>query len=142
MAFMFTVEPFVGPLPLRFGMTPKKVATIVGVPDRVFTDPVNGRSEWRTGLSLGYDAKTGQLNEVVLSQGELYFQGVNLFAVADPIGFLRKHDSPQLAVGMIFFVNLGLRLSGLHDRDDRQRAIGLATKGHWDELADDFEPFE
>ena len=139
----FTFVPFVGPSPLRFGMTPEEVATLVGDPERLFPDPFGNRSESRAGYSLGYDAKSGELTEAVFSKGELLFHGVNLFAIANVIDFLRKYDtSPQMAVGMIFFVNLGLRLSGFHDGDESQKAIGVTARGHWDEFLLDFVPFE
>ena len=139
----FTFDPFVGPSPLRFGMTPEEVAALVGNPTRVFPDPFGNRSESRSGCSLGYDANSGLLTEAVFSKGELLFHGVNLFAIADVIDFLRKYDaSPQTAVGMIFFVKLGLRLSGFHDGDESQKAIGVTTSGHWDEFVEDFIPFE
>ena len=136
---MFTFEPFVGPLPLRFGMTPKDVATLVGVPERVFPDQFGNRSESRSGYAIGYDAKSGKLSEAVFSKGILLFKGENLFAVEDIFCFLRQFDpSPQTEVGMVFFVKLGLRLSGFHDGDDAQKAIGVTKKGHWDEFVDDF----
>lgn len=139
----FTFDPFVGPSPLRFGMTPEEVAALVGAPERVFPDPFGNRSESRSGYSLGYDAKSGRLTEAVFSKGELLFRGVDLFAVANVIDFLRKYDaSPQTAVGMIFFVKLGLRLSGFHDGDESQKAIGVTTRGHWEEFLEDFVPFE
>jgi hypothetical protein len=138
----FTFVPFVGPSPLRFGMTPEEVAALVGDPERLFPDPFGNRSESRAGYSLGYDAKSGELTEAVFSKGELLFHGVNLFAIANVIDFLRKYDeSPQMAVGMIFFVKLGLRLSVFHD-DESQKAIGVTARGHWDEFLLDFVPFE
>lgn len=140
---VFTFEPFMGPLPIRFGMCPEEVAAVVGVPERTFPDAFGNRTESRRGYSVGYDATSGRLNEVVLSKGELFFHGVDLFCVTDVISFLRKYDPhPQVAVGMIFFPKLGLRLSGFHDGDERQKAIGLTTMGHWDEFADDFIPFQ
>lgn len=140
---MFTFIPFVGPLPLRFGMTPKEVAELVGDPERVFPDPFGNRSELRSDYSLGYDAESDQLIEAVFSKGELLFHEIDLFTVVNVIDFLRKYDAtPQMAVGMIFFVKLGLRLSGFHDGDELQRAISVTTSGHWDEFLEDFVPFE
>lgn len=139
---MYSFEPFIGPLPLRFGMRPDEVASLIGAPDQVFFDPTEGRSESRPGSSIGYDPRTGRLVEVVLSSGALFFHGTNLLGIANPIGFLRAYDdTPQTAVGMIFFVNLGLRLSGFHDGDESQRAISVVPQGRWDEFADDFAPF-
>ncbi len=140
---MFIFEPFVGPLPLRFGMAPEEVASLVGVPDRVFPDPFDNRSESRSGYSLGYDANSAQLSEAVFSTGELFFHGVNLFGVEDVIDFLRQFDpSPKTAVGIVFFLNLGLSLTGFHDGEEDQKSITVARKGHWDEFVEDFVPFQ
>jgi len=124
-------------------MTPEEVAALIGDPDRVFPDPFGNRSELRSGYSLGYDANSGQLTEAVFSKSELLFHGVNLFAVDNVIDFLRKHDaSPQTAVGVIFFLKLGLSLTGFHDGEDDQKSISVTRKGHWDEFLEDFVPFE
>ena len=140
---IFTFDPFVGPSPLRFGMTPEAVATLVGAPELVFADPFGNRTERRTGYSLGYDAKSCQLTEAVFTKVELLFHGVNLFAVDNLISFLRNFDAtPQTAVGMIFFLRLGLRLSGFHDGDEGQKAIAVTRQGHWDEFLQDFVPFD
>jgi hypothetical protein len=140
---VFIFEPLIGPLPLRFGMSPEEVAAVVGVPERMLPDAFGNRTESRRGYSVGYDATSGRLNEVVFSKGELFFHGVDLFCVTDVVDFLRKYDAnPQVAVGMIFFVKLGLRLSGFHDGGEQQQAIGLTTMGHWDEFADDFIPLK
>lgn len=140
---MFTFEPLVGPLPLRFGMTPNEVAALVGSPDRVSPDPFGNRTESRSGYSLGYDATSGLLVEAVFTKRELYFHSVNLFSIDDVINFLRKYDdSPQSAVGVIFFLKLGLSLTGFHDGEEDPKSISVTRKGHWDEFLEDFVPFE
>lgn len=140
---VFNFEPFVGPLPLRFGMTPKEVETLVGRPDSVASDPFGNPTESRLGYWLGYDANSGELVEAVFSKGELRFHGVNLLDAGNVIDVLRKYDaSPQQSVGMIFFVGLGIRVSGVSDDDGNQFAVGLTKKGHWEEFLDDFVPFD
>lgn len=139
----FTFEPFVGPLPLRFGMIPDEVGAFVGAPDRVFSDPFGNRSESRSGYSLGYDADSGRLTEAVFSKCDLFYQGENLFSISDVIDFLREYDdSPQSAVGVIFFLRLGLTLTGFHYGDENQKSIGITKWGHFDEFLEDFVPFE
>jgi hypothetical protein len=139
----FAFAPFVGPTPIRFGMTPEEVASLVGNPERVFPDPFGNRTESRTGYSLGYDANSGQLTEAVFSKGELLFHGVNLLAIANVIDFLRNYDaSPQTAVGVIFFLKLGLSLTGFNDGKVDQQSVSVTRKGHWDEFFEDFVPFE
>lgn len=139
----FTFEPFVGPMPLRFGMIPVEVAAFVGAPDRFFSDPFGNRSESRSGFSLGYDADSGQLIEAVFSKCELFYQGENLFLISDVIDFLRKYDdSPQFAVGVIFFLRIGLSLTGFQDGDEDQKSISVTRRGHWDEFLEELIPFK
>ncbi|MEZ6142713.1 MAG: hypothetical protein R3B84_19295 [Zavarzinella sp.] len=140
---MFTFVPFIGSLPLQFGMTPDEVTALIGPPIRTFSDPFGNRSESRSGYSLGYDANSGLLTEAVFSKGDLYFQGVNLLSIADLIDYLRKFDdSPQSAVGVIFFLKLGLSLTGFYVGEEDQKSISLTRADHWDEFLEDFVPFE
>jgi hypothetical protein len=140
----FTIEPNIGPLPLRFGMTPKDVEAILGAPDEVSSSHFGSRAEQRKNLSLGYSKKDEKLIQAVFSPGsKVMFQGKDLFRQRDPIALLRKIDSsPQLCVGFVVFPKLGIRFSGFHDDDDDQKAIGVTNSSYWDKFADDFEPFE
>ena len=47
----------------------------------------------------------------------------------------------MLAVGMIFFLNLGLTLSGFHDGDEAQKAIHVQPRHHFDEFKDLLVPY-
>jgi hypothetical protein len=140
---MFTIEPFVGPLPLRFGMSPEEVASLLGAPGLVFRNGNKDRCEKRPGYVLGYDVDSGKLNETVHTSGELFFQGTNLFAVDDLIGFLRQFDpAPQAAVGSVVFMNLGLYLSGFDVGDADVRSIAVTVKGRFDQYLKYFVPFK
>lgn len=140
---MFTIEPFVGAIPLRFGMSQKEVTSLIGPPTRSFTGAFGEACEEYTSLSmnLAYHSKTQRLNELVFEPGsKLYFNGQDLFDCPDVISFLKRDDrNPKKAVGMVFFLKLGIRLSGFHDGDEAQKAIGITPAGHWDEYMDDFE---
>lgn len=140
----FTIESYIGAIPLRFGMSPNEVEAILGPSVEELPNAFGNRSELREGLTLGYDSKDNTLVEAVFSPGaQVLFQGRELFSVEDPIEFLRQFDpAPQLWVGFIIFVNLGIRLSGFHDDDESQKAIGVVKKGYWDEYIEDFEPFK
>src|SRR5271156_2531399 len=88
----FTFDPHVGPLPLRFGMTPAQVEHILGPPDRVYTDYFGDRDERRQSANIGY-AADGRLQGVVFTPGvELKLFGHDLLSEIDPIAFLRQYD--------------------------------------------------
>jgi hypothetical protein len=139
----FTHEPFIGPLPLRFGMSAEEVTRLIGVPREILPCTIFSRSELRSGISLGYSRDTGFLEEVVIFEHELFFDGFDLLKIDDTIQFLRKYDdSPKYSVGSIFFLKLGLSLSGFCDPEEGGRSITSGPKGHWDEFLEDFVPFE
>lgn len=142
---MFTIESFIGAVPLRFGMTPNEVAATIGPPDRVFRNPFDDLCEERRKqhLNLSYSNETGLLNELVFSPGaQLFFRGKALFSEVDVVAFLQTADSePKSAVGMIFFLELGIRLSGFHDGDESQKSIAVTPQGHWDDYISDLKDF-
>ena len=139
----FTISPYIGPLPLRFGMTPQEVAAILGPHTDAFPSHRGGRIEHRSRINVGYAAANGKLIEVVFTPGAiLQYEGQSLFDVPDLIGFLGKYDSkPQLFVGNVVFSELGISLSGFHDNDESQKAIAVHCRGYLDEYVDDFVPF-
>src|SRR5438874_1892955 len=120
----FTIEPLVGPSPLRFGMTPAQVEVILGPPDKVFPSHSGNRTEIRKNVNLGYSASEARLVEAVFTPGStVQYRGKDLFLESDLIGFLRESDpAPQLCVGFVVFLKLGTRLSGFHDNDESQKA--------------------
>lgn len=127
----FTVVPYSGPLPLCFGMSPDEVRAILA-----------GQIAVMAYLSIGY-SNDGMLEEVVFSRGaRLVFLEKDLFEVPDPIGFLQGFDAPFEWVGFVLFPKLGIRLSGFHDNDKSQEAIGVVRRGYWDEYVHDFLPFQ
>jgi hypothetical protein len=140
----FVIEPHVGPIPIRFGMTPQEVEATIGPPAELLPSPFGNRTELRDSLSLSYHAKENTLVEAVFSPGaRVLFHGCDLFSVENLIAFLRKFDdAPQSWVGFVIFVNLGIRLSGFHDADESQKAIAVVEKGHWDDFIEDFEGYE
>jgi hypothetical protein len=139
----FTIEPFVGALPIRFGMTPAEVEAELGPPQEVLPNPFGHRGELRDTSSIGYSATDNRVVEIVFRPGaRVSFDGHDIFSDPEIIGFFRRYDPvPYLFVGFIIFPKLGIRLSGFHDGDETQKAVAVAAKGQWDEYADDFEPY-
>jgi len=139
----FTIEPYVGALPIRFGMNPAEVSQIIGPPSEVSTGPFGNRCEQRECLALGYSTPDGTFMEAVFAPGaKVLYHGHDLFEHPDPIQLLRQFDpAPQLWVGFVIFQRLGVRLSGFHDNDESQKAIAVVKEGYWDQYTEDFVPF-
>jgi hypothetical protein len=139
----FTIEPYVGAIPIRFGMKPDEVEAQIGPPISILPSHFGNRIEERANVNVGYSVADDTLCEAVFSPGSiLFFQGIDLFSDPDPILLLLRFDpSPYEWVGMIHFLKLGIRFSGYHDHDEAQKAIGIVREGYWDEFVDDFVPY-
>ena len=140
----FTIEPFVGPLPLRFGMTPEQVEGILGPPDSIRTSYFGTRIEQRPHFGLGFSKDDATLDEAVFAPGAtVLFKGHDLFAEPDLVSTLRRYDSETyLWVGSVVYFHLGILISGYHDSDESQKAIAVVCKGYWDEYAAKFIPYD
>jgi len=138
-----TAEPYVGALPVRFGMSPAEVAAVIGPPASVIPGVFDTTAELRPNIVIGY-TEANQVYEVNCHPGAtLLLMNHDLFSDRDPISFLRKLDpDPYLWVGLVVFQKLGILVSGFHDGDDSQKSIAMVRKGYWDEYIDDFVRFE
>lgn len=140
----FTIEPYVGPLPLRFGMSPEEVESVLGPPEERRNTPY-GLSERRRkpSVNLGYELLSKELEGAVFAFTEkLLYQEHDLFAERDLISLLRQYDpNPFLLVGFVIFLKLGVRLAGFHNDDD-ERSIGVFSEGFFDQFREDLEPFD
>jgi len=138
----FTVQPYAGAHPILFGMTPPEVAALLGPPSWSFRD-AGILTEERSSQHVNVAYSDDRLNEAVFSKGaKLVFDGQDLFDLHDPVGFLRKFDTPYVWVGVIILLDLGIRLSGLLDDNASQRTISIVEKGYWDEYKEDFLRYE
>jgi hypothetical protein len=140
----FEIEPYVGVLPLRFGMTSNEVAAFLGAPlRRRHSFRGNSIEEFQT-ISVCYAQSDNGLNEVGFApETHLFFRGQNLFSSSDAIAYLRQFDPvPWLWVGFVVFLELGIQLSGFHDNDESQLEIAVMRRGYWDQYRDNFMPLE
>lgn len=136
-------EPYIGALPVRFGMSPVEVAAVIGPPSAVLPGVFGTTAEARPKLMIGYDRANNCVYEVNCHVGTtLMFQGHDLLAHVDPIAFLRLFDpNPVLFVGVVLFLKLGIQVSGFHDCDESQKAISMFIKNIYADYAEDFAPF-
>ncbi len=141
MMIEFCIEPVVGPLPLRFGMTPNEVASVIGPPEEVFRIFFRNLSESRTHVNLGYSPENF-LDEVIFLPGaQLFFRGHDLFNHPDLIGLLRGMTPVvKLMVGFLIFPELGLGLSGYHNCEDG-KAIRHYVKDKLEKGIEAWEPY-
>lgn len=136
----FTIEPNVGPAPLRFGMTAKDVAKILGPPAEVFETSFGLEAGRWPHFSVGYDDHGRVMDIVFLPGTKVLFAKHDLFIEPDPIGFLRRFDKPYLAAGFVVFLNLGIRISGFLPDDEEPKVVEVFQQGQFDEYLELFKP--
>ena len=137
----YRLVPYVGALPITFGMSPTEVAAIAGRPSAVGTTYPNPTEEQRGPIFVRYSPEDQKVLEIAfLPSAELTYQGVDLFGCDDRIGFLSKSDQPLAVVGVVVFLRLGITMTGFHDHDDSQKAIVAFARGGMDAFRADMKP--
>lgn len=143
--FSFNIEPFVGALPIRFGMNRAKVHELLGTPEasHAIWDRSGTTDYWNESrVNVGYDNQD-IVNHVGLAPGgcELFLNGNVIWSVEtqpDPNGELLHLDpAPLETMGILVFTALGISTGGYHDSDDAQRSLTVSPAGAWDEILRD-----
>ena len=129
----FEFVPFVGALPITFGMTSAEVEKIIGPADDSDSFPIDDVvQEYRSprehrGLPMKvlYD-KHGKVAEVMFQRGGviLKYKNVNLFDQKNLIDFLSKDDDPEEMTGSVLFPKLGIST----ENSKKAKTIGIARK--------------
>ena len=147
MAVAFNIEPFVGALPVRFGMHRPEVHHMLGQPEA--SHPIWDRSGtidyWNESrINVGYD-NAGIVRHVGFCPGgcELSVCGTLLWSLdeqPDPNPHLLRRDpAPVESVGILTYPALGISTSGYHDGDEAQLALTASSIGTWDDVGKDAE---
>ena len=147
MATAFNIEPFVGALPVRFGMHRLEVHRLLGPPEA--SHPIWDRSGttdyWNESrINVGYD-NAGTVKHVGFSPAgcELSVSGALLWSLdeqPDPNPHLLRRDpSPVESVGILIYLALGISTSGYHNGDEAQLALTASPIGTWDDVLQDAE---
>jgi len=143
MAFAFDIEPFVGALPVRFGMPRAEVHRLLGPPEasHPIWDGSGTTDNWNESrVNVGYGTDQA-VKHVGFSPGgyELSLRGVPLWSLAeqpDPNPALLRFDpAPVETVGILVYPALGVSTSGYHDGDEAQLSLTASPAGTWDDVA-------
>ena len=142
----FDVRPLEGAGPLRFGMDANAVASILGSPEHVSVNHLGQTVEFRGALTLGYGSDQGALlNHIAfgpLATG-VVFKDTGFFVDDDRVVIERLIAICPAGtyLGFLVFPELGLALTGFHDRDLSQRAVTLFPRGAWDKRIGKLTPY-
>jgi hypothetical protein len=139
----FDIHPYIGPLPLKFGMRQAEVHKLLGSPEhsRARFDDAGVREFWHeSSIQVFYDKK-GAVEEVTfLSGSNLLLSGTPLWTETqrDPNPALLKHDpDPVESVGILIFLGVGISTDGFHGKhipeEERDPTLTAFRKGAFDE---------
>ena len=138
----FDILPFVGPLPIAFGMTRAEVHALLGVP-QVESPPTQWRgvsNSWDDGkIQVGYDGGM-TVNHVGFGPGDflLLLNGSLLWSPQghpDPNpSLLRLDPNPMEVLGFLVFDRVGVTTTGYHDDGENDLAITAYPREAWDKF--------
>jgi hypothetical protein len=75
-------------------------------------------------------------------QAPVSLHGVHPFEDSDALTQLCRLDgAPREALGSIVLRRIGVTMGGFHDKDESQRAITVFSRGRWDVLESQMDPF-
>jgi hypothetical protein len=135
----FDIQPYVGALPIRFGMARPEVHNLLGPPHR--NVPIwngSGTSDHyrQEHFNVGYD-NAGMVKHVGFAPAgvELLIQGQVIWTLTDqpdpnPI-LLALDPDPVESVGFWVFLRIGVTSTGYHDNDRSQRAVTVFPRDTW-----------
>jgi hypothetical protein len=136
MPIAFNIEPFVGALPVRFGMHRSEVHRLLGPPEA--SHPIWGPSGttdyWNESrINVGYDIE-GVVKHVGFCPGgcELSLCGTLLWSLEDQPDpnphLLLRDPAPAESLGILIYPALGISTSGYHDGDEAQIGVNRITE--------------
>lgn len=144
------IVPFIGIDPVRFGMTTREVALLLGPPEELLIDSSNGElREFRRGnaLQLLYKNKGEHLAEIGLDAAidELYFENIAVFK-GDPFQIAQAlcsmDENPHEYEGCVLLLNLGIALRGFEEGSIVPRTITVFESLRWGELKTGVKPYQ
>jgi hypothetical protein len=146
-ATKFEIKPFSGSGDVTFGMTPSDVEQILGAPDQTSANHLGQRVEFRSFMNVAYttDQPTRLCHLGFGRQMEMVTFGEINFFKDDAIKVLKKlieiDDKPQIYLGFVVFLQLGITLTGFHDNDPSQKAVTVFEQGAWDKRIGKMQAF-
>lgn len=130
----FPVEPYQNAGPYHFDMNEAAVLALGQAPLRKTKNP-RKESEWDFGpYSIRFGADDGLLCDIGFSkQCTVTLDNIDIFSHADALErILQKDGNVYEFYGFLIFFDLGITLTGFHDRNESDKAMTVFRRGHWD----------
>jgi len=140
---MFEILPRLGLGPLRLGLSPAEAADLLGAPVSSNTRGPKETRFFANDIAIAFQDGRGFRISVGRRAKGITFQGHDVF-VEPPQDILRVFLRAAPAweeVGMLVFPDLWLIVSGFHDDDPDQKAIGIESFADWPVGFEEAHPF-
>lgn len=135
------IEPYEAIGPLHFGMRQDEIVALMGEPQRITRNDMGNSELWYDHMNV--IVEDDRLVEVgFASDMQVSVRGINPFT--DPTAYVslcRLDGNPCEVLGFIVLRNLGITLTGFHDKDKSQKALTAFARGRWDVMATRMKPF-
>jgi hypothetical protein len=135
----FNIKPYVGAIPIKFGMCIRDVENICGKPSREEKDSY-GYIAYYDAFNVMY-SNDGKVEEIGFfpSTTKLQIESQLLYGhehLKSPYDVLIELDCSPIKTkgGALIFTKLGISMTGYPDGPDGEKAITCFKKGLWDDL--------
>ena len=138
---MMMIEPYEAIGPLHFGMDQNDVVAAMGEPQRITKSRRRNILLWYGDVNVTMEAD--KLVEVGFGPAApVSIHGIHPFTDQGAFDSLCRLDgNPCKVLGFIVFRNLGITLTGFHDKDESQKALTAFARGRWDVLEPQMKPY-
>jgi hypothetical protein len=128
----FELLPYVGAGPLRFGMLPDEVASLLGEPTLVRKNRSGERDERRDLLAITFDKDLLGIAEIEFyKEARVTFRESSVFEQEEEAyrTLLLADGEPFESLGTVVLMKLGITLSA---PKEEHKTITVFSKGRWD----------
>lgn len=140
-ADLFTIKPYVGALPVAFGMRTDGVIAVLGEPLIKSTNFRKRMTYDYDFVNIGFDSKSTVVHIGFVPGANVEFENQSVF-LRETFEKLVKLDSEaKQVVGFVVLLKFGIAFTGFHDEDQSQRSISVFVAGAYDELIPKMKTF-
>jgi hypothetical protein len=145
----FEIVPYIGALPIKFGMTEEEIVALLGEPkfrSKTFTggmcfDYFTGNTKFGH-FNIGF-AKDGRVDHVGFSPGsDVVIDQLNVFAPGSFEALVKRDGHAMEVAGMIILLNFGITMGGFHDDYEEEKGVTVFVRGAHDDVRSRMKPFE
>lgn len=132
---LFTIESYVGALPVRFGMQPDEVEAVLGEPQRKSRNFRKEMTYDYENVNVGFDMSNSVAHIGFVPGANVAYDGQPLFSQDVFHRLVRLDSEAKEVVGFVVLLKLGIAFTGFHDGDESQKAVSVFVEGAYDELS-------